>query len=284
MSRRFIILGGVLIFLLGSFLMNADAKLLGYWTFDAEANAHKDSSPNKNHGEFKGGAAWTPKGKVAGGVILDEGADSYFEVPHDDSLNVTDQVTLMCWVKFTANHFNRDQSLIWKNAPFKDSNKRFWASYALRTFREGFKLGGFALDANTADGRTAAVDPDFLEVGPWYHVAAVADGKEVRVYTDAKEKVVQPQRGAFRPTDFPLTIGFDLRDPDAGKVRRDQLGYVQGIMDEVVVLSHVLTADQVREAKDLGDRGKSLDNFVPVAAVDPAGKIAIKWAEIKAQK
>ena len=284
MSRRFIIFGGVLIYLLGSFLMDVDAKLLGYWTFDVKANAQKDVSPNGNHGEFKGGAAWTAKGQVAGGVIFDEGTDSYFEVPHDNSLNVKDQVTLMCWVKFTANHFNRDQSLVWKNAPFKETNKRFWASYSLRTFREGFKLGGFAFDANTEGGRTAAVDPDFLEVNKWYHVVAVADGKEVRVYTDAKEKVVKEQRGPFQPTEFPLTIGFDLRDPDAGKVRRDQLGYVQGIMDEVVVLSHALTAAQVREAKELGDRGKSLDKYAPVAAVEPVGKIAVKWAEIKARR
>ncbi len=284
MSRRFIIFGGVLIFLLGSFLVAADAKLLGYWTFNVKANAQKDSSPNNNHGEFQGGAAWTPKGQVSGGIILDEGADSYFEVPHDDSLNVKDQVTLMCWVKFTAPDFGRDQSLIFKNAPFKESNKRFWASYSLRTFREGFKLGGFAFDANTEDGRTAAVDPDFLVGNEWFHVAAVADGKEVRVYTNAKEKVVKPQRGAFRPTDFPLTIGFDLRDPDAGKVRRDQLAYVQGIMDEVVVLSHALTAQEVKGAKELGDRGKSLDKYVPVAAVKPTGKIAVKWGEIKARR
>ena len=284
MSRRFIIFGGVLIFLLGSFLIDVDAKLLGYWTFDVKANAHRDSSPNSNHGDFKGGAGWTPKGKVAGGVILEEGADSYFEVPHDNSLNATDQVTLMCWVKFTRPDFGRDQSLVWKNAPFKDSNKRFWASYALRTFREGFKLGGFAFDANTEGGRTAAVDPDFLVANDWYHVAGVADGKEVRVYTNGKEKIVKEQRGAFRPTDFPLTIGHDLRDPDAGKVRRDQLGYVQGVMDEVVVLSHALTAAQVKEAKELGDRGKSLDKYAPVAAVEPTGKIAVKWGEIKARR
>ena len=284
MSRRFIIFGGVLICLLGSFLMDADAKLLGYWTFNVKANAQKDSSPNNNHGEFKGGAAWTPKGQVAGGAIFDEGADSYFEVPHHNSLNAQDQVTLMCWVRFTANHFGRDQSLIWKNAPFKESNKRFWASYSLRTFREGFKLGGFAFDANTEGGRTAAVDPDPLIVNEWFHVAAVADGKEVRVYTNAKEKVVQPQRGAFQPTEFPLTLGFDLRDPDAGKVRRDQLAYLQGILDEVVVLSHALTAQQVKEAKELGDRGKSLDKYSPVAAVEPTGKIAVKWGEIKARR
>ncbi len=284
MSRRFIIFGGVLIWLLGSFLMDVDAKLLGYWTFDVKANAQRDSSPNNNHGEFKGGAAWTPKGRVAGGVIFDEGADSYFEVPHDDSLNAKDQVTLMCWVRFTANHFGRDQSLVWKNAPFKETNKRFWASYSLRTFREGFKLGGFAFDANTEDGRTAAVDPDFLEVNTWYHVAAVADGKEVSVYTNAKAKVVEQQRGAFRPTEFPLTIGFDLRDPGAGQVRRDQLGYVQGIVDEVVVLSHALTAAEVKEVKELGDRGKSLDNYVPVAAVESSGKLAVKWGAIKARR
>ena len=54
------------------------------------------------------------------------------------------------------------------------------------------------------------------------------------------------------------------------------MGHVQGIMDEVVVLSHALTAQQVKEAKELGDRGKSLDKYTPVAAVEPTGKIAVK--------
>jgi hypothetical protein len=51
---------------------------------------------------------------VGGGLKLD-GA-SWLEVPHDDSLNVMTEVTLMCWVKFDAvGDFY--QSLIWKNGP-----------------------------------------------------------------------------------------------------------------------------------------------------------------------
>ena len=81
-------------------LMNSHAKLLGYWSFDNKNDVGRDLSPNKNHGELKGGAEWIGQGKVGGALKLVAAADSYLEVPHHDSLNIKDQVTLMCWVQF----------------------------------------------------------------------------------------------------------------------------------------------------------------------------------------
>ena len=286
MSRIGLGFGILLCYLFSSFLIHVDAKLLGYWSFDDKNKLGKDFSPNRNDGAPKGGAKWMEKGKVGGALLLVEAEDSYLEVPHDNSLSVKDQMTLMCWVKFTNpgdfEGLGREQSLIWKNAPFQ-TNKRFWASYALRLFRREFKAG-FAFDANMTEGRTVTADEDQPKVNEWLHATVIADGAKVKVYANGVEKASVEQRGEFQPTEFPLTIGVDLRNPKAGAVRRDQLGFLAGVMDEVVILDKALTTGQIQEAMKFGEAGQSLEEFQPVFAVEPHGKLAIKWAEIKARK
>ena len=111
-----------LLILCGS-AMDAHAEVVGYWSFDDPEQIGKDSSLNHNHGELKDRdrAKWVWSGRVGGALQLDSG--SGLEVPHDESLNLRDQLTLMCWVKFAHIYgFARaqrswQQSLIWKSAP-----------------------------------------------------------------------------------------------------------------------------------------------------------------------
>lgn len=218
MPQRLIVLSGAIIYCLCFPLMAVDAKVLGYWAFNSKNELGEDSGPFRNDGEVKGEgtAEWIAKGKVGGGLKLSNG---WLEVPHDESLNVKDQITLMCWVQFSGDGdpfggTGRDQSLVWKNGPFA-TNKRFWTSYALRVWRRHTKFGSFGFDANLAEGRSAVADPDFPDPGEadktWYHIAGVADGTEIRIYTDGKLKGAVIQRGEFQATDLPLTIGYDLR-------------------------------------------------------------------------
>ena len=283
---RILGLGVLLCYLFNPFLIHVDAKLIGYWSFDDKNKLGKDFSPNRNDGAPKGGAKWTEKGKIGGALLLVEAEDSYLEVLHDNSLNLKDQMTLMCWVKFTNpgdfEGLGREQSLIWKNAPFQ-TNKRFWASYALRLFRREFKAG-FAFDANMTEGRTVTADEDQPKADEWLHATAIAGGAKVKVYANGVEKASVEQRGEFQPTELPLTIGVDLRNPKAGAVRRDQLGFLAGVMDEVVILNHALTAEQIKEAMKLGEAGQSLEEFQPVFAVELQDKLATQWGEIKARK
>lgn len=267
---------------LGCFIMNADARVLGYWTFDDKNDLGEDLSPFRNDGEIKGNgsAEWVAKGKVGGGLSLN---DAWLEVPHDDSLNLKDQVTLMCWVKFNnPGDFTgdgREQSLIWKYGPF-ETNKRFWTSYALRVWRPKSKFGSFGFDANMTEGRSAAVDKKFPEQADiendWFHIAATADGTEIRVYTNGKETAKGPQRGLFQASDLPLTIGHDLRPILAHHA------FVNGIMDEVLVADKALTAAELKDAMELGEKGKPLEGYNPIFAVEPESKLATQWGAIKA--
>ena len=112
----------ILLILCGS-TMETHAKVVGYWSFNNSEHIGKDSSPNHNHGELtdRNRAEWVWPGRVGGALQLDGGPG--LEVPHDESLNLKDQLTLMCWVKFAdLNDFSfgqrsQQQSLVWKSAP-----------------------------------------------------------------------------------------------------------------------------------------------------------------------
>ena len=274
------------IYFLSVFPNHADAKALGYWMFDDKNKLGKDSSGFDNHGEPKKAAAFDVKGQVGGALKLD--GVSWLEVPHDDSLNAKDQITLMCWVNFDAGALGESSevSLIYKNGPFilegDQKDRRFWTSYSLAKLRPRKKLGSFIFEAQMTEGRvfTAPGDKDHPEMNEWYHIAATANGSKVRLYTNGVEKAVADQRGEFKPSEQVLTIGFDLRiPPDRGGSKP----YHFGLLDEVIILDKAITQDQVKEAMELGEKGKSLEDFQLLFDVAPQDKLAVKWGELKAR-
>ena len=286
MFRVVLTLPFLCIYFLSVFPGYVDAKALGYWTFDDKNKFGKDSSGFDNHGEPKKAAAYDQKGQVGGALRLD--GTSWLEVPHDDSLNAKNQITLMCWAKFEDGALGESSevSLIYKNGPFilegDQKDRRFWTSYSLAKLRLRKKLGSFIFEAQMTEGRvfTAPGDKDHPEANEWYHIAASADGTKIRLYTNGVEKASADQKGEFKPSEQVLTIGFDLRiPPDRGGSKP----YHFGLLDEVIILDKALTQDQVKEAMKLGEKGKSLDNFQLLFDVAPQGKLAVKWGELKAR-
>ncbi len=74
-----------------------DPDIIGWWWFDeGGGSTAADSSGNGNNGTLMGGASWAP-GYFRTALQLD-GVDGYVEVPHDPSLNVDDEATVMAWI------------------------------------------------------------------------------------------------------------------------------------------------------------------------------------------
>ena len=139
-------------------------------------------------------------------------------------------------------------------------------------------------DANTQGGRTVVLpgDPLIPEPNTWHHVAAVADGTEIKIYRVGKERAKGAQRRPFRNSEQVLTVGYDHRVPveRVGGARR----HLRGSIDEVMILDVALTPDQVQEAFNLGEKGKSLTDMVEIFSVESEGRLAIQWGAIKSRR
>ena len=82
---------------LGTAYGAVDPDIIGWWWFDeGGGTTAADSSGNGNNGTLMGGASWAP-GYFRTALQLD-GVDGYVEVPHDASLLVDDEATVMAWV------------------------------------------------------------------------------------------------------------------------------------------------------------------------------------------
>jgi subtilisin-like proprotein convertase family protein len=79
--------------------------------------------------------------------------------------------------------------------------------------------------------------PRWIPLNTWAHLAGTYDGQTIRLYLNGQEVASRPAPGGMRQCNGPTTIGSNLRqDGD----------FFPGIIDEVYVLDHALSADEVR--------------------------------------
>jgi|GEM_PF-725231 len=94
-----------------------DANYKGVWhlnetDIDGDTGDIKDSTSNANHGTTSGMAIDDQvAGKIAGSFDLD-GYNDYIQIPDDDSLDITAEMTVETWVKLA--NANNDQKIIGK--------------------------------------------------------------------------------------------------------------------------------------------------------------------------
>ncbi|MEJ5309992.1 MAG: LamG-like jellyroll fold domain-containing protein [Anaerolineae bacterium] len=149
-----------------------------------------------------------------------------------DNFGAFTTTTIAAWVWLP--YYTPDRQVI---VAYKDN--RSWVSGcgAALTLNE---LGGQYI------GFTVYVDgmpPQYLQatqwlpVNTWAHLAGTYDGQRLRLYLNGEEVANMPASGVMRQCNGPTTIGSNLRqDGD----------FFPGIIDEVYVLDHALSADQVR--------------------------------------
>ncbi|NQV31097.1 MAG: discoidin domain-containing protein, partial [Phycisphaeraceae bacterium] len=74
-----------------------DPSLVGWWRLDEGGGTTvADSSGYGNEGVFAGEPVWVPG--VIGSALQFDGDDDFVDVPHNDILHVTDEVSLALWV------------------------------------------------------------------------------------------------------------------------------------------------------------------------------------------
>lgn len=96
-----------------------------------------------------------------------------------------------------------------------------------------------------SEGRNCFSDAPLTD-GAWHHVAATCDGRQLRLYVDGR---MQPQvaevRGDRSIATNTLTLGMRRADP-AATVKSGSFG---GLVDEVMIFNHALSAEQVQAVR-----------------------------------
>jgi hypothetical protein len=227
-------------------------SIAGMWLFDeGQGDIAGDSSGNGNDGAIMG-PVWVD-GEI-GKALQFDGSDDYVDCGDDPSLDLTDQITLVAWMKHPP---GTEGYTIIRNSP--DDSIRQWG------LLDYTSTGNVSLFCNTGAGREQLDWAGTLDDDTWHHVALTIDNPNVELFVDGVSRGVLQLSDQIVSTDTTVWIG-----------RRKPSNFpYTGLIDEVAVFSVVLSESDVNNVM-AGLSGVT-------TAVSPVGKLATSWSIIKTQ-
>ncbi|MHC5073824.1 MAG: LamG domain-containing protein, partial [Planctomycetota bacterium] len=221
------------IFITGSFDNNLPAGAAGYWRFDAGfgSTAYDDTS-NLIVGDITG-ATWT-EGKSGNGLSFD-GIDDSVVVAHNDSLNITDELTIEIWIKPAVTYDSSQPT----HAVLMDRQRSAGTDSYFLGINSDCKLHLGSYGGNIQSTK------NIWEAGTWYHI--------VGTYRDTGGTY----SGELYVNGVAETLTVDNYDNIGGGSQvigiggSNQFNGFNGVIDEVVIYNHALTNTEVQARYNL---------------------------------
>jgi hypothetical protein len=229
-------------------------KLVLYLPFDeGSGTTAKDLSPSKLTATLGGDAAWG-KGKIGG--AMQTKSLGWALVKHNAALDLGNAWSIEVWANI-------------------DTLPDSYSSLVTKADTYMIHLDRDASRGNI--GNNIGIEPygwpkvewpptlkkALVPMKEWHHVTAVFDGKTRSVYVDGKLADSGPHTDAQAKSTADVAIAQDSR----GCCNKRQMG---ALIDEVRIWNRALSADEVSQLFSGG-----------LTAVDPQGKMATYWAELK---
>ena len=208
------------------------AGLAAYYPFDGSAN---DASRNGNHGTLHGGEFVEDRfGETDSAYSLD-GVDDYISVPPSKSLYVDYENSISVWLY----HRTQDDQKNWYSIVEKADPERYGHSkYGMWLIGD---LVDFCIQPKDLELPHWCADSETpLEPEQWHHLAAVSDGRVLRVYVDGHLEGEKDfgSRTKLSNSEYPLFIGTDLYSSN--------VSYVRGIIDDLRFYKRALSEAEVK--------------------------------------
>ncbi len=206
------------------------ADLVAYWGFDEDADptVAREERGGKD-GTLVGKPRWV-QGRIGKALRLD-GVDDCVRIRRDPVFNIRRAITVAAWVK--CERFDEAFATVIAKG---DSAWRLSRDNQLDVLHLGANTGG---DLWYVTGNQRVNDQK------WHHIVAVFDGATASLYVDGE---LDAARGAAPPlhvNDFDVCIGENVERPGR---------HWKGLIDDVLILDHSLTAAQVRDLYGKGGR------------------------------
>lgn len=244
----------------------ADAKLIAAWLFDDGAfDKAIDASENGSDGVLVGGPEWV-EGKFGKALKVDENKYVDFPPPTPEILLLKRDVSWMAWVK--PEKFRNAWNVVFSMQRGSSNGE----VYALSLGGSG-NMGHLIIFVNTVLGNFSAIDAAVLETDKWVHAAGTYDGKKAILYKNGEPVAETAVTGDLNHEDRKgrFVINGNYNSLNGGLAE-----WIIGIIDEVLIFDTALSAT---ELKNYMQKGLN----VAGAAIEPKGKLAQTWGDIKQQ-
>jgi len=223
----------------------AYADLVGHWKFnEGEGTVAHDSSGNGNDGTLEGSPQWVP-GQLGNALLFD--GNSW--VNCGDVLTLTEALTITCWVN--PDDLTGDRGLVTREAAF------------------AFKSSGNILRFTTPGVLDYNGNNTVLEMGVWQHVS-------VTFVPNQAEGLVFYLNGVESDRLDSTALNAGTGPFRMGNNQWSQL-YL-GMLDDVQVYDHVLTAEEIGEAMLGGTVELAGDPMPEDGEVDVAPEVVLNWS------
>lgn len=207
--------------------------LVAYWPFDEGSGQYaNDASGNNNNGmlmpSYPGNVpAWTSD-SISGSALSFDGADDYVEVPDNDELDITDEITIEAWVRLSS-------YITWERVLSKadSSDNSCVYIFGISTNR-GIYFGLWN------SGQQFYINGDLdVPLDTWTHLAGVWDGSLMKIYLNGVEQPeTQPFNGPIDTSTSALRIG---RGDNSNQFP------FHGTIDEVTLWDCALDATEIQQ-------------------------------------
>ncbi len=225
-----------------------DESLVLYLPLDEnQGDTALDQSQYHNDATLNGKPKWVD-GRFNSALEL--GTNNFLTVADSDSLDITDALTINCWVNVAG---GGTQSAVEKGASWAAGEYNL-----LPVYNGGVLLQMFDLPEGCDDEAIGGIVSD----QQWHFIAGTWDGKVIRIYIDGDLSKELACKGALTPNTGSLYIG------SRGGGER----WMNGSIDEIKIYNRALSEEELKV--DMEDPGASL-------AVSLTGKLTTLWAQLK---
>ncbi|HOF50417.1 MAG TPA: prepilin-type N-terminal cleavage/methylation domain-containing protein [Candidatus Colwellbacteria bacterium] len=218
-------------------LWNLPSGLVAYWPFDGsgsiangQALGLEDQSPFHNNGtasNANGSGMAFVEGKVGNALYVD-GVDDGMNFGNDSSVNLTTELTITAWVKFT--------NLKWVNSIVEkgkeNTNNLYWIFRGDDATRHQWSF-----EFGNGVSRTYIAADEAINIGQWYFVAATFNNGAAYLYRNGVLIASKPSSGIA----YLNTAGYD-----AWVGRYSPGGHLlDGTVDETRLYNRALSANEI---------------------------------------